>query len=277
MQYRLITTKQGQIPIEDIQEGMEVYSCGEWKVAPKPVKGKCLKCSFANLPTTIFDKQFSNYKHEVLINHYPVLGKTEFLKDELAVRGHFKEDFNPNVRHMHLKGYDSISYWYPKFIRIFGETGGITFNKKGFDVLLKRKKFEELKADDLTERNLEYYLEGFLRNGFYWNNLKYEMVLPTSETDRIVLRLLDIEWTPTQSNTMRVNRNISLIKHAKDDYSKSKITEDQIIYILKHDVELPEYTPGNKMLTKEECIDWILPGINPDVNAMSPGNQLVFI
>jgi hypothetical protein len=76
---------------------------------------------------------------------------------------------------------------------------------------------------------------------------------------------------------MRVNRNISLIKHAKDDYSKSKITEDQIIYILKHDVELPEYTPGNKMLTKEECIDWILPGINPDVNAMSPGNQLVFI
>ena len=67
MQYRLITTKQGQIPIEQIKEGTEVYSMGEWKISPKPVKGICLKCSFDTLPTTIFEKTFANYKKEFFV------------------------------------------------------------------------------------------------------------------------------------------------------------------------------------------------------------------
>ena len=276
MQYRLITTKQGQIPIEEVQEGMEVYSCGEWKVTPKPVKSTCFKCSFANLPTTIFDKKFINYKDEVWVNHFPLLGKTEFLKDELAVRGFFTQNFNPKIRAVHLKGNESIVYWYPKFIRMFGETGVINFNKQGFDVTLKKKKFGELTTEDLTERNLEYYLEGYLRKGFFWNSTHYTIPVPTDETDRIVLRLLDIEWRVTKNNIGCTHRNISIIRHVKDEYNKAKITEEQVAYILKRELDIPEYTPWYKILNKEECEDWILPGINPDVNGISPGNKLVF-
>ena len=45
-QYKLITTKNGNVPITEIKEGTEVLSMGEWKISQKPVKGKAIKCTF---------------------------------------------------------------------------------------------------------------------------------------------------------------------------------------------------------------------------------------
>ncbi|MBR4396944.1 MAG: hypothetical protein IKS93_03725 [Methanobrevibacter sp.] len=271
MQYKLITTRQGQIPIEEIKEGMEVYSMGEWKVSPKPVLNKCIKCFFDTLPTTIFEKGIISHTKEVSVNHYPVIKPTTEFKDELAIRGYFKEDFNPSITHIPFAGYDTITYWYTKFIRLFGETGNITLTENGINLNIKRHTLEELSGEDLTERNLEYYLEGMTRKQFFYSNLKFHLKKTLSESDRIVLRLLDIDCTPSVNDTI-VTNEISLLKHIKDDYAKSKITDEQIVYALKKNIELPEYTNGNIIIKKEEVLDWTLPGINPDINCINPLN-----
>ena len=271
MQYRLITTKQGQIPIEEIKEGMQVYSLGEWKISPKPIKGICLKCSFDTLPTTIFEKAISTHKREVSVNHYPIIRQTTEYKDELAIRGYFKEDFDPSITHIPFAGYDTITYWYTKFIRLFGGTGNITLTENGINLNIIRHKLEELCDEDLTERNLEYYLEGMLRKQFFYINKKYHLKATLSESDRIVLRLLGIDCFSGDNGTI-VSNDIALLKHIKDNYAKSKLTDEMITYSLKRSVELPEYTNGNIILKKEEVEDWILPGINPDINCINPVN-----
>lgn len=271
MQYRLITTKKGQIPIEEITEGTEVYSMGEWKVSPKPVKGICLKCSFDTLPTTIFEKTFVTHKKEVSVNHYPVIKQTEDFRDELAIRGYFKEDFNTSVGHIPFAGYDTITYWYPKFIRLFGQTGDITLTENGINLNIKRHKLEELSGEDLTERNLEYYLEGMNRKMFFYTRQRFHIKMTLNESDRIVLRLLDIDCIPATDGHL-VTNELSLLKHIKDDYAKSKLNDDIISFALKRSMELPEYTNGNMITNKEEIVDWILPGINPDINCINPQN-----
>lgn len=272
MQYRLITTKQGQVPIEEIKEGTEVYSMGEWKVSPKPIKGLCLKCSFDTLPTTIFEKTFATHKREVSVNHYPVIKPTEEFRDELSIRGYFKEDFNPEVCNITFADSSSLEYWYTKFIRLFGETGHITFSQNNRVVLnIKRHKLEELSGEDLTERNLEYYLEGMNRKRFNYSNLKFHIKEVLTESDRIVLRLLDIDCV-SLLNSYVISNEISYLKHIKDDYTKSKITDEMIVYSLKKSIKLPEYTNGNMITKKEEVEDWILPGINPDINCINPFN-----
>lgn len=271
MQYKLITTRQGQIPIEQIKEGMEVYSMGEWKISPKPVKGICLKCSFDTLPTTIFEKTFANYKKEFSVNHYPVIKPTEEFRDELAIRGYFKENFNPNITHIPFAGYDTILYWYTKFIRLFGETGNITMTENGINLNIIRHKLEELSGEDLTMRNLEYYLEGMMRKQLYYVNNKFHLKETLNESDRIVLRLLGIDCVSGKNGT-RIENDVAFLTHVKDDYAKSKITDEMIVHSLKKSIEMPEYTNGNMVLKKEEIEDWILPGINPDINCINPLN-----
>ena len=271
MQYKLITTKQGQIPIEEIKEGMEVYSMGEWKVSPKPIKALCLKCSFDTLPTTTFEKTFASHKREVSVNHYPVIKQTAEFRDELAIRGYFKEDFNPEITHIPFAGYDTITYWYTKFIRLFGETGNITLTENGINLNIKRHELKELYGEDLTERNLEYYLEGMTRKLFFYNHYRFHLKKTLSESDRIVLRLLDIDCVKGVGDTI-VTNDVALLKHIKDDYAKSKITDEMISLVLKRSIELPEYTNGNIITNKEETEDWILQGINPDINCINPLN-----
>lgn len=271
MQYKLITTKKGQVPIEEITEGTEVYSMGEWKVSPKPVKGICLKCSFDTLPTTIFEKTFATHKREVSVNHYPVIKQTEEFRDELSIRGYFKEDFDTSIGHIPFAGYETITYWYPKFIRLFGQTGDITLTENGINLNIKRHKLEELSGEDLTERNLEYYLEGMTRKMFFYSNLKYHLKITLNESDRIVLRLLGIDCISSTDGSL-VTNDIALLKHIKDNYTKSKITDEMIVCSLKKNIELPEYTNDNMIIKKEECVDWILPGINPDINCINPLN-----
>ena len=46
MKYNLVTTKNGQFPINEIKEGVEVLCHGEWIKAPKPIKSTVITCSF---------------------------------------------------------------------------------------------------------------------------------------------------------------------------------------------------------------------------------------
>ena len=268
MQYKLITTRKGQIPIEEVTEGMEIYSLGLWVRSPQPIKAECIKCTFDTLPTTIFEKKFVT-NDCVAVNHVPFLGKTTEYRDELAIRGYFKEDFNARCQSIPFSGYESMTYWYPKFIRLFGETGIITMNDKGLTLYVKRNKLKELDKEDLTERNLEYYLEGMTRKFFFFSNNKYHLKKTLSESDKVVLQLLGIDTKSAVNDTL-VRNPLYLLKHIKDDFTKNKIEDWQIAYVLKKNINYPEYTNGYEILKKEECIDWILPGINPDINAINP-------
>ena len=271
-QYKLVTTRKGNVPIEEIQEGTEVLSLGEWKIAPKPVKGRAIKCYFDLLPTTTFEKQFGDYKREVSICHSIKLNTTTEPKPELAIRGFFKE--NKSSAMTLFKGWDSLSYWLPKFIKMYDCPLLPYPTAIGFNIDHYVKKFDKLTQEELTERNLEYILEGMIRRTFCYANGKYQIMPSTSwsETHKIVMRLLDIECDNFQTGKTVIRNPISFYRHIKDDYNKSKIKEEEIVYNLKKSTTLPLYTNGYKIIKKEEVTDWILPGINPDINTMNPIN-----
>lgn len=269
--YKLITTRNGLVPIEEIKEGTEVFCLGEWKPAPKPVMGICLKCEFDSLPTTIFSKEQVNFKREVSICHSIKLneGKT---KPELTIRGYFKEDCK-NAMTV-IKGLDSLTYWLPKFIAFYNEPMVPFITAIGFNLYHNVKKFGPLQADEITERNLEHILEGMNRRTFAYTNNKYS-IMPSSswnETHRLTLRLLDIECDIRQNGDTLIRNPIQFYKHIKDDYTKSMIKDEDIVYNLRRSTELPLYTNEHKILKKTEVTDWLLPGINPDINTMNPKN-----
>ncbi len=270
--YKLITTKKGQVPIDKIQEGTEVLCMGEWKKSPKPVLGTCLKCSFQTLPTTTFEKTFVTHKREVSICHAIILQQTKEFMPELSIRGYFKE--NKKSMWTVFKGTEDIPYWVPRFIRLYDEPIMPFITAIGFNLYHSSKKFGDLQGEELTERNLEYILEGMTRRSFCYDNGKYH-ILPINswtETIRITMRLLDIECDVFKDGICVVKNPISFYRHIKDEYTKKKIKDEDIVYNLKKSTTLPLYTNGHKILKKEEVQDWILSGINPDINCINPLN-----
>ena len=270
--YKLITTKNGQVPIEQIKEGDEVLSMGKWVSSPKPIKVPCIKCSFSFLPTTVFEKQFVECCHSVSACHNIILNKDCEDKPELSIRSFFKEDKKSTLTT--FNGLEDLTYWLPRFIKLYDEPMIPSITNVGFSLAHGKKDFDNLTADELTERNLEYILEGILRRSFGFYNRKYHLsrITAWTETHRITLRLLDIECDVFQSSDVAVRNPIQLYKHIRDEYNKSKISDDEIVYNLRREYRLPEYTCGYEIINKEEVEDWVLPGINPDINTINPCN-----
>ena len=271
--YSLITTRNGQVPIEEIKEGTEVLCAGRWKVSPDPVRASCIKCSFDSLPTTVFEKQFIENRYEVSACHNVILAENDNIRPELSILGYFKEDKKSTTTV--FKGLEDLTYWLPRFIKLYDEPMMPAITNIGFSLNHSNKEFDNLTKDDLTERNLEYVLEGILRRSFGFYNCKYHIPHTTqwSELHRITLRLLNIECDVFQSNDVAIRNPIQLYKHIRDDYNKTKITENDIVYNLRRDYRLPEYTSGYVIKGREEVEDWVLPGINPDVNTLNPDNN----
>ena len=228
MRYQLVTTKNGQFPLEEIKEGTEVLSHGEWKIAPKPVKSVVTTCYFDRLPATSFEKVFIKGKREVYCNHQPVLNEFEKDLPELSIRGYLHENRKKDLEILHLD-LQEISYWYPRLVRFFNKVvnPNIRPSVKKFTVYEAFPEIKELKGNELSERNLEYYLEGILRKRMFWSDNTFKLPEVLDESDRIVLRLLDIDCLPVFSGTSITNP-IQLLKHIKDNYNKSRLNENQI-------------------------------------------------
>ena len=270
MKYNLATTKNGQFPINEISEGTEVLCHGEWVPAPKPETGVVLTCSFSRLPTTSFEKKFIERKKEVWCDHKPVLNEFESDRPGLSVRGYLHETRKNDSKTVNMAS-SELNYWYPRLIDFFGKVVFPNVSRKysTFKVYEKFPVLSELSGNELSERNLEYYLEGMLRRRMFWgeNSLKLPEVL--DESDRMVLRLLDIDCVPIVNGT-KVMNPVSILRHIRDDWCKSKLTDDMIRIMMIKSYNLPDYTPGYKILSRKEETGWILPGINPDVNCLSP-------
>lgn len=270
MKYKLITTKKGQVPIDEIKEGDEVLSHGTWVAAPKPVMGEVSICEFETLPETSFEKKFIYKKKEVFCNHRPVLNEFEKDRTGLSVRGYLHETRKKNTEAVNMNS-GELRYWYPRLIDFFDRVvfpvvkpGAITFT-----VYEKFPNLVELKGNELSERNLEYYLEGLLRRRMAWWDNSIRLPQRLDETDKIVLRLLDIDCIKVKDGN-RVSNPISLLKHVRDDFNKTKLTDDIIRLMLLKSYDLPQYTPGCKIMSRKDGVDWILPGVNPDINCLSP-------
>ena len=271
-QYNLVMTKNGFVSIDKIQEGTEVMCLGEWKKAPKPVKGTCLRCEFDTLPTTTFEKSQATHKHEASIIHKVNFRPNGEDRPELSIIGYFKE--NRSGTYTTFAGYEDIGYWTSRFIRFYGRPVMPQLCSIGFTLDFDNKKCNKLSDEEITERNLEYVLEGFLKKSFSYNNHKYLVTHPRqfwNETIRLTLCLLDIECDVFVL-TAAVKNPISLYRHIRDDYNKSKLKDEDIVYNLKRSKELPLYTNGVLFKKKTEVVDWMLPGINPDINGINPKN-----
>lgn len=274
--YRLVTSKtRGLIPIYKVEEGEEILSLGEWKPSPEPVQGRCLECSFDLLPTTIFEYKAVFRKREVSICHDISLKPTTDNMPELAVRGFFKEERKSNQ--LVFNDWSDMPYWLPKLIKIYDQPFFPVSSNIGWTIydLNTKKKFTELKDEELTERNIEYVFEGMLRQSFSYFMGKYNILSYNlwNETHKIIMRLLDIECDILSAHTV-VKNPVNMYRHIKDDYIKSKIKDEEIVYNLRRSNHLPLYTNGYKIKEKKEVIDWILPGINPDINCINPVNCL---
>ena len=85
------------------------------------------------------------------------------------------------------------------------------------------------------------------------------------------MRLLDIECDVHKDNTV-VRNVVNFYRHIRDEYTKNKIKEEDIVFNLKRSNTLPLYTNGHKILHKEEMEGVVLEGINPDINTINPSN-----
>ena len=198
----------------------------------------------------------------------------------LTVRGYLNETRKdrsygaPGIG-IEVSNEEDIRYWYPRMMLF---VGSVMFPKVVNDKVKRQlilyklfPKLSELHGNELSERNLEYYLEGMLRKRMFWQDNTFKLKNNLNESERMVLRLLDIDCIPTVLGSA-VTNPVSLLKHIKDNYNKLRINEEQIRIMLIKSYELPQYTSGCKIIDKKEEIDWILPGINPDINCLSPYN-----
>lgn len=270
--YNLVTVRSGLIPVEDIEEGTEVLSMGKWIKAPKPVRKKAFLCHFSTLPSCVFE---TVPKGSVSICHNVILCKNNIIKPELSIRGYFKED--KKCVQTTFKGTDSIPYWLPRFIRYYDEPMLPNITAIGYNLYHKPKKPGPLSTEEMNDRNFEYILEGMNRRTFFFTFGKYVICSVSSwnETHRLTMRVLDIECEVSAAGRTFVKNPVNLYRHIKDEYTKSRIKDEEIVFNLKRSNVLPPYTGGHSVTEAEEVEDWVLPGITYDVNTVNPDDCLV--
>lgn len=273
IQYKLITTKKGQVPIDRIRKGTLVLCKGKWIPAPKPEKGKVKTLNLDWLPTTSFESKFVNELGQVCINTKPVLNKFEEDNFGLCVMGYLCNDKERETKGFAISDMNSISYWYPRLIKCTNTVPTIsTLNHVHkwtfFDARIPKEWCIE--GNDLSERNLQYYLEGVFRRNFHWHK-NFVVSGKINETCKIVFKLLNVQCERLDNANMYIANPLNVLQHIKDDFNKSKITEDIICFILRNRNFKEE--PYRKIYFSKEIIeseDWILPGICPDINGMNP-------
>lgn len=276
MRYRLVTTKKGQVPIDKIKKGTFVYCNGQWLPSPKPEIGKVKKLTFVEAPTTSFESNL--VKNEVFMNGKPVLNKFISPEIRLTVMAYLNIVENRDEQEIKFstKNIAELDYWYPRMIQFYGAvvTPQILRHHLNF-IGYNFPKIKELEGNELSERNLEYYLEGLLRRNLQWHTHAFEILATLKETDKLALSLLGIRlkkrYNSKSCKVLYIKNPLHFLTHIKDDYFKSKITDDIISNLLKRDfVEMKPYDYSYLATSITEEDDWILPGINPDINGLNP-------
>lgn len=269
--YNLVQTKKGLFPIEQIEEGTEVLSLGKWIKSPKPCLSEVIECRFDTLPTTYFQPDFLSHE-QVALHHSFIYNEFQEHAIDLVVRAYFSTDRKTDW--VSVSDVSSLQYWYPKWIKFFNRTKEPIISNNGFlRYYVTFPELHNLHDNELSERNLEYYLEGMLRKRFFFPKGNEKPQLSdfryADETDKIVCRLLDINMHLV-SNGTSVDSAFELFSHIKDKISKSMIPFYHYELAMRRKIDIPDYTLSEKIKSKETKQAWILPGINPDINGLNP-------
>lgn len=271
MLYNYITTKKGQELITDVRKGTLVLCRGEWKPCPKPEVIKAYRYTFHTLPTTILP--YSDMR--IMINTRPKLNKSDVFMPQLSVRGFYGDNRTEKLTF----GNKEIEWIYPRIIRYYERAAAISFEATGkYSVTMPKKNVSELSNDELSERNLEYYLEGLLRYGGSPVGNKYEIPV-RNETDKMVLRLLGLELSPYNRFNKRLpviteRTMLTLFSHIKDDWCKGKFKDEFVAYHINHKTKLPKYIGIHKEdLIDIESVEVLgFPDFDYDVNGINIGD-----
>lgn len=264
-------TRQGLFPINEIRKGTLIFTKSGWKPSPKAVIGEVVKCTFKTLPTTCFDKSLISETTSFSLCHNVILNKNEENQFGMSVRGYFSED-NSYIA-SNINGPENLSYWLPRFSQFFHSAPLVIPKGYTFAINTNRdRKFTNLFGDELSEPNLEYYLEGYLRRGIFIHGNQIHLgtygksIL--TESDKLVLRLLDIDLRHELNNKIAIRNNYNFLKHIRDTYNKSKISNNIIEDAINNRLfPLPEHIYPLKI---EYTEDYILPGINSYINTILP-------
>lgn len=274
LQYDLVTTENGFMPIEEVVPGMKVKCRGEWKeVTEKPVFGPCKKWKAETLPTTIFPADRDS--GVVLLDHDMEIPEAEDRdRYEFMLRGYFDER---NVTgSLQFNSFVEAMSWLPMAIRFFESAAQIApFGSRSCLININRKKLTELHGEELKLRNLEYYLEGFMKTGFTWKGMKLLVNRRMTESDRLVRRLLDIDFYKYPYK-IKFERDVkytfvshyNFCKHFRNQETKEKLREGFCRHWIINNVKRIPYEDSMKMEV-EDCEGWYIPGIYPDMNCMS--------
>lgn len=271
MLYNYITTKKGQELITDVRKGTLVLCKGEWKPCPKPEVIKAYKYTFHTLPTTVLPYN----DNRIMLNTKPKLNKSDVLMPQLSVRGFYGEK-----RGTELTFDDNNLNWiYPRIIKYYKRAATINCETAGrYNVIMPKMEIKELNNDELSERNLEYYLEGLLRYGGSTVGNRFEIPV-RNETDKMVLRLLGLELTSYNRFAKRLpvvtqRTMLTLFSHIKDDYAKGKFAQQFIAYHISRKMKLPKYIGVHKedLINIEEVEVLGFPDFDYDVNGINIGD-----
>ena len=274
IRYKLVTTKKGQVPLDKIRKGTLVLCKGEWVPAPKPERGNVKTLNLDWLPTTSFESKFVDDFGKVCLNTKPILNKFEDDNIGLSIMGYLCDEKERKCRGFAISDMDSISYWYPRLIKCTNQIPDIStlnhVHKWTFpDARIPKEWIME--ENDLSERNLEYYLEGVFRRNFHWHSRDFVISGKINETCKIVFKLLNVQCERMDEANLFIANPLNVLNHIKDDYNKSKITEQAICLILRNrNFKEEPYKKIYFAKNIEESEDWILPGICPDINGMNP-------
>lgn len=177
-----------------------------------------------------------------MINTKPRLNKSDMLKPELCVRGFYGDKKGDKLNFTDR----DLNWIYPMIIKYYERAATINCESAGkYSVNVITKEPKPLCSDELSERNLEYYLEGLLRYGGSPVGNKYEVPV-RNETDKMVLRLLGLELLPYNRFNKRLpviteRTMLTLFSHIKDNYCKGKFTDEFISFYINHKTRLPRY------------------------------------
>ena len=275
--YNLVTTKRGQFPIEDVRKGTLVLCKGEWLPAPKAELGTVKILKFHTLPTTAFAAEYVDPLGRVFPKVEPILNKFEEHDIGLSVMGFFNENRKSKGMSFGEFNISELSYWWPRITKCCNKVSlpEIGPNKKIKFLGIEFPKERMFSGNELSERNLEYYLEGMFRRNFHEHKYKLFISSRLTENSKLVLRLLGLQCKKQDESNLAICNKYQALSHVRDDYNKAKLPESFLAYVVRnrwipggeYDVApMAECTP----VSIEEAEGLVFPGICPDINCLSP-------
>lgn len=268
MRFNLTSTPNGIVETKNIKKGDLIKVHGEYIKSPcNAKKKKVYEYTFKTLPSCIFERDDIKY---VSVDNETILNEHKETKDYWAYYGFGNASRNSGRL-------NNFIYQFKYYIKLYEKIPQVLLY--GYTPYMSRNNDKQLDVESMSEINLEFYLEGRIRNSFkfidsgHFKN-RFYIGKKIDDFDKIVLRLLNINISICE-NKILIKNPVMLLKHIKDDYTKSKITDEMVIHALMTTQVTENYRNSYEVMSVKEVEDYIIPKVNADNNTISPICELL--